>query len=168
MQSDISSLQKYMHKAWCVYTKCVHVFKVNWPECYISDWPWTSMWPEYLEHRKIKPTLFISLAKAAMNISRRVSASQKWVLFRFYVPWWNDRGHIVFDLAVCLSVVNFSISYNFWTIKGRYFIFGMHTQLIMSLQLKPRVMMLWLRLWPVRLKKLFRFLLPPGAFNISQ
>ena len=30
-------------------------------------------------------------------------------------------------LSVCLSVLNFNICYNFWTIRGRNFIFGMHS-----------------------------------------
>ena len=57
----------------------------------------------------------------------------------FYAPGSNDRGHIVFVLSVCLSVclfvclsvclsvVNFNLRYNIWTVRGRNFIFGMHT-----------------------------------------
>ena len=29
-------------------------------------------------------------------------------------------------LFVCLSIVNFNIGYNFWTVRGRDFIFGMY------------------------------------------
>ena len=36
--------------------------------------------------------------------------------------------------SVCLSVVNFKIHYNFWTVRERGFIFGMHTQLMMPFQ----------------------------------
>ena len=31
----------------------------------------------------------------------------------FLCPGLNDRGHIVFILSVCLSVVNYNIQYNF-------------------------------------------------------
>ena len=41
----------------------------------------------------------------------------------FYAPRSNDRGHIVFVLSVCLSVVNFNLRYKFWTLRGRDFIF---------------------------------------------
>ena len=43
-------------------------------------------------------------------------------------------------LFVCLSVVNFNIRYNFWTVRGRDFIFGMHTPLMMPFQMTPRSM----------------------------
>ena len=46
-------------------------------------------------------------------------------------------------LSVCLSVVNFNIHYNFWTVRGRDFIFGMHTPLMMPFQMTPRSMTLW-------------------------
>ena len=52
----------------------------------------------------------------------------------FYAPWSNDRGYIV----VCLSVVNFNLYENFWTVKDREFIFGMHTPLRMHSQMTPR------------------------------
>ena len=35
----------------------------------------------------------------------------------------------------CLSVVNFSIHYNFWTIRDRDFIFGMRMQLMTLFQM---------------------------------
>ena len=47
-------------------------------------------------------------------------------------------------LSVCLSVVNFNICYNFWTIRGRDFIFGMHTLLMKPFQMTPRSMTLTL------------------------
>ena len=52
-------------------------------------------------------------------------------------------------LFVCLSVVNFNIRYNFWTVRGRDFIFGMHTPLMMTFQMTPRSMTLWPWLWPL-------------------
>ena len=75
----------------------------------------------------------------------------------FYATGSNDRGHIVFVLSVCLSVclfvclsvVNFNIRYNFWTVRGRDFIFCMHTSLMIPFQMTPRSMTLWPWLWPL-------------------
>ena len=71
--------------------------------------------------------------------------------YGFYAPGSNDRGHIVFVqsvcLSVCFSVVNFNMRYNFWTVKGGDFIFGMHTPLMMPFQMIPRSMTLWPSLW---------------------
>ena len=50
--------------------------------------------------------------------------------YYFYAPGSNDWGHIVFVLSVCLSVVNFNLRYNFWTVRDRDFIFGMHIPLM--------------------------------------
>ena len=55
----------------------------------------------------------------------------------------NDQGHVVFDLSVCLSVVNFNIHYNFWTVRNGDFIFGQHTPLKIPFQMTPRSMTLW-------------------------
>ena len=43
-------------------------------------------------------------------------------------------------LFVCLSVVNFNLRYNFWTVRDRDFIFGMHISLMTPFQLTPRSM----------------------------
>ena len=67
-------------------------------------------------------------------------------------------------LSVCLSVVNFNLCYNFWTVRGRDFIFGMHTSLMMPFWMTPRSMTLWLTL---KLKIAFWTLLPPGH-SVSQ
>ena len=51
----------------------------------------------------------------------------------FYAPGSNDRGHIFLScLFVCLCVVNIILRYNFWTVRDRDFIFGMHTPLPLS------------------------------------
>ena len=42
-------------------------------------------------------------------------------------------------LSVCLCVANFNLCYNFSTIRDRDFIFGMHTPLMMPLQMTPKV-----------------------------
>ena len=46
-------------------------------------------------------------------------------------------GEILFlsCLFVCLSVVNFNLRYNFWTVRDRDFIFGMNTPLIIPFQI---------------------------------
>ena len=46
-------------------------------------------------------------------------------------------------LFVCLSVFNFNLRYNFWTVRDRDFIFGMHTALMTHLQMTPRSITLW-------------------------
>ena len=62
---------------------------------------------------------------------------------QFLCPRIEWSGHIVFVLSVCLSVVNFNLRYNFWTVRDRDFIFGMHTPLMMPFQMTPRSMTLW-------------------------
>ena len=61
----------------------------------------------------------------------------------FYAPGSNDRGHIV----LVLSVANFTIRYNVWTVRDRNFIFGMHTPLMTPFQMTQRAMTLWPWLW---------------------
>ena len=45
-------------------------------------------------------------------------------------------------LSVCLfvglSVVNFNLRYNFWTVRDRDFISGLHTPLMTPFQMTPR------------------------------
>ena len=38
-------------------------------------------------------------------------------------------------LLACLSVVNFNLLFNFWTVRVRYFIFGIYTPLMMSFRM---------------------------------
>ena len=96
---------------------------------------------EWLRHFRLQRNL----------TGRKISTSStKFVCF--YAPGSNDRGHIVFVLSVCLfvclSVVNFNLRYNFWTVSDRDFIFGMRTPLMMPFQMTPRSMTLWPWLWP--------------------
>ena len=77
----------------------------------------------------------------------------------FYAPGSNDRGHIVIVLSFCLSVVNFNLRYNFWAVRGRNFIFGMHSLLMTPFQMTPMSMIFTLTLKP---KIAFWTLLPPG------
>ena len=51
-------------------------------------------------------------------------------------------------LFVCVSFVNFNLHYNFWTVRDRDFMFGMHTQLMRPFQITPRSTTLWPWLWP--------------------
>ena len=53
------------------------------------------------------------------------------------------------SLFVCLYVVNFNIRYSFWIVRGRDFIFSMHTPLIMPFHMTPWSMTLWPWLWPL-------------------
>ena len=92
--------------------------------------------------------LYLKLPFTIHNLAKSVE------VFIFYAPRSNDRGHIAFVLSVCLfvwlSVVNFNLRYNFWTVRGRDFLFGMHTLLLMHFQMTPRSMTLWPWLWPLR------------------
>ena len=62
----------------------------------------------------------------------------------FFMP--PDRmigGILVFVLSVFNFYFNFNLSYNFWTLRDRDLIFGMHTPLMMPFQITPRSMSLW-------------------------
>ena len=48
----------------------------------------------------------------------------------FLCPGSNGFAHIVFVLSVYLYVVNFNLPYNVRTLRDRYFIYGMHTPLM--------------------------------------
>ena len=82
--------------------------------------------------------------------SLRVSISRKLLVncLLNFVSWFLCPGGIQNVLFLsCLSVVNFNIRYNFWTIRDRDFIFGMHTSLVMLFLMTP--MTLWPWLWPL-------------------
>ena len=51
-------------------------------------------------------------------------------------------------LSFCLSVVNFNLPNNFWPVRDRDFILGMHTPLMTPFQMTPRSMIFWPWLWP--------------------
>ena len=72
-----------------------------------------------------------------------------------FMPTDQMIGGILF--LSCLTVVNFNLRYNFWTVR-----FGMHTPLVTPFQMTPRSMTLWLTL---KLEKAFWTLLPPGAYR---
>ena len=74
-------------------------------------------------------------------------------------PEWNFWGILFLSClsvcqSVCLSVCgsvtlwqkNFNLGHNFWTVRDKDFIFGIHTQLMKSFQMIPRSMKLlpWL------------------------
>ena len=57
------------------------------------------------------------------------------------MPLIDRLGLIDFVLSVylvCPSVLNFNLWYNFWTIRDRDFIFGMHTPLMIPFWMTPR------------------------------
>ena len=51
-------------------------------------------------------------------------------------------------LSVYLSVVNFNLRFNFWTVRDWDFIYSMRTPLMMPFQMTPRSITLWPWLWP--------------------
>ena len=61
----------------------------------------------------------INVLRTTVIVSASLSSSvlpvDKTLTLSFYAPRSNDRGHTVFVLSVCLSVVNFNLRYNFWT-----------------------------------------------------
>ena len=88
--------------------------------------------------KKVMANLQISLPKHCMRWLQYKKVFIR--ILHFYAPGLNDRGILFLSclfvyLSVCLSdslsVVNFNLCYNFWTIRDRDFIFGMHTPLMM-------------------------------------
>ena len=75
------------------------------------------------------------------------------VVFTMYLtiyicaPGSNDRGHFIFVLSVCLSVVNFNLRCNIWTVRDRDFMFGMNIPLMTAFQMTPMSITLWPWLW---------------------
>ena len=66
------------------------------------------------------------------------------------MPMERNSGALVFVLSVWDSVKkNFNLGDNFRTVRDRYFIFGMHTQLIKPFQMTPESMTLWPWPWPL-------------------
>ena len=73
-----------------------------------------------------------------------------------YAPEWNSGAYSFCPVcdsvsdcdSVCLWLCgkNFNLGHNFWTVKDRDSIFGIHTQLINPFQMTPRSMTLWP--WP--------------------
>ena len=122
------------------------------------------VWRNFILGRLVRRNIFCEGALwFEKQVLRRWHHQDSWVsswqYFRgfFYAPGSNDWGHIVFVLSVCLFVclsvclfvVNFNLRYNFWTVIGIDFIFGMHTLLMMPFQMTPRSMTLWPWLWPL-------------------
>ena len=87
-----------------------------------------------------------------------------------YAPVSNDRGILFCPvclselLSVCLSVVNFNLHYNIWTVRDRDFIFGMHTPLMMPFQMTPRSMALWFDFDLEAKNSFFDFVATGGAY----
>ena len=64
--------------------------------------------------------------------SPQVPTSVEWI-------YSNTTKHVLSSLSVCLlaclSVVNFNLLYNFWTVRVRYFIFDIYTPPMMSFRM---------------------------------
>ena len=87
-------------------------------------------------------TVLLRKGKQFCNLQRDLSVFMR----DFYAP--GSNGGILFlsCLSVCLSVVNFNLRYNFWTVRDRDFIFGMHTPLMTPFQMTPRHTLIFIRL----------------------
>ena len=74
-------------------------------------------------------------------------------IFNFYAPKIKDQGHIVF----VLSLWNFNLANNFWTVSAKAFIFHMNIPCNKTFPLVPLLLTLWS--WPCSLthlkKKIF-------------
>ena len=69
--------------------------------------------------------------------------------FFFMSPDWRIGAYYFCPgrLFIRLSVVNFNLRDNFWIIRNRDFIFGMHTPQMTPFQMTTRPMILWPWLW---------------------
>ena len=140
---------------------------------------WSGAWPWYLREKNLEKCKRIRDIKAQLVSLIYTIWNGDSFPIRYF--WWHfyysltctclvsfyapipDRmiGGILF-CPVCLSVINFNLRYNFWTIRDGDFIFGMHTPLMMPSQMTPKSMTLWPWLTSV-LKKTFWTLLRPGT-----
>ena len=66
-------------------------------------------------------------------------------IFNFYAPKIKDQGHIVF----VLSLWNFNLANNFWTVSAKAFIFHMNIPCNKTFPLVPLLLTLWS--WPCSL-----------------
>ena len=72
------------------------------------------------------------------------------LLTRPFTSYHNFYAPKSIDIClVYLSVVNFNLRYNFWKVRDRVFIFGLHTPLMMPFQMTPRSMNLLPWIWPL-------------------
>ena len=71
-----------------------------------------------------------------------LTVKRKWIIFyyrnKLFLPQDWMIGHIVDVLSICLSVVNVSFCYKFWTVRDEDLIIWMHAPLMMSFQMTPR------------------------------
>ena len=83
------------------------------------------------------------------------------------------RGHLVFVLSATVSVCDSvaeknNLGHNFWTVRDRGFIFGMHTQQMKLFQTTPRSMTLWPWQWPLYYKYAILDFVAAGGIRVSQ
>ena len=74
--------------------------------------------------------LKVCFALSRIEVSIMFFKKHPWDSF-FLCPGIESLAHVVFVLSAFLSVVNFNVRYNFWIVRDRDFIFGLHTQLMM-------------------------------------
>ena len=104
-----------------------------------NEWPnashrvWKNVWMFYFDSKVIR-----FLYKSQRSVMKHNACLVK-------VLWWMIKGSSGFKcsriewsgaycfcpvcLFVCLSVVNSILCFNFWTLRDKHFIFGMHTPL---------------------------------------
>ena len=121
----------FIHTTW--HTTCMNFFAIK----NIKNF----MLPFWLEFS------FVSLIRQKKNNVMYVSSHPAYP--NFYAMIWGILflSCLSHSLSVCLfvslSVVNFNLRYNFWTVRDRDFIFGKHTP-----RMTPRSRTLWPWLWP--------------------
>ena len=121
---------KQQHTSWFVRVLESHrILSASWRAMEIGFWIGFRKFLVFLDYM-----FFLTIYKSS-QIFYCVSNA-------FYAPGSNDRGHVVFVLSVwlfvclsvCLSVVNFNLHDNFWIVRDRDFIFGIHTSLMTPFQ----------------------------------
>ena len=132
---------------WCLvaYSEFV-TWGIPWP----WPWPWTFDAASY----HTSPPL-CNWQRAGLAIRRSCfEFGVKSLKLGDFVPslyswYFHAPGRMIGGILFlsCLFVVNFNLRYNFWALRHRDFIFGIHMPLMMLFQMTPRSMNLWP--WPL-------------------
>ena len=91
--------------------------------------------PSYFaKHRKLRNyTLDQCLPTSTLNFFTKSYPENTCVWYCLFVcPRNGIQGHLFFVLSVTLWHKNFNLGHNFWTVRDRDFIFGMHTNETLS------------------------------------
>ena len=130
------SWKKICHDLWEPWFLSVPKFLILWPQAL------TYFWKKLILAFTFEPKeIGLWYYTWIFIIARPFCAYQ---IFLFPRIEWSGA---YWFCPVCLSVVNFNLRYNFWTVRDRDFIFGMHSPLMMPFQMTPRSMTLWPWLW---------------------